>query len=117
MKNKTASEILIGEIPENSTIMNYIGNDMLEPQKREFEEWISDDVILGDAIEGLKQIESSEELEGIHNSLSLMIDKKFGKKRRKLLQPLKFPLWITLLVTIVLLAVIVGYTLIKMLNN
>jgi len=117
MKNKVQPEILQQEIPENSVLMNYISNAMNEPQKRELEEWISDDIMLGDAIEGLKQIENADDINKINDSLSAMIDKKIRKKKRKMLNPIQFPLWLTLLITTMLLAILVGYVLIKMLDN
>jgi hypothetical protein len=117
MKNKVPPEILQQEIPKNSVLMKYISNAMNEPQKRELEEWFSEDIMLGDAIEGLKQIENADELNKINDSLSAIIDKKIRKKKRKILNPIRFPLWLTLLITTILLAILVGYALIKMLDN
>jgi hypothetical protein len=117
MKNKLLSEVLRQEIPGNATLMKYISNSMKNPQKRELEEWISDDIIVGDAIEGLKQIENAGEINKINDSINVMIDKKIRKKKRKMLNSIKFPLWMILLITTVLLAVLLGYILIKMLNN
>jgi hypothetical protein len=117
MKNKLTTETIRQNIPDNSTLLDYLQNSLTKSQKRELEEWITDDRMVGDAVEGLQLMKNFNEINEIDRSLSLMIDKKVSKKKRKILQPIRFPLWMTLLITTTLLAILVGYILIRMLNN
>jgi hypothetical protein len=116
MKNEASKQILKDVIPENLELINYLHDKLPAEEKRKVEEMISDDALIGDAVEGLQYMEKKDSLYEINSSLNRMIDKKLATKKR-LLKPIGFPMWMTLLITIILLAVLAGYVLIKMLNR
>jgi len=117
MKNESGSKILKESIPENMELINYLHDKLYAEEKRKVEEMITDDLLIGDAVEGLQQLGNKDSLNEVNSSLNRMIDKKLTKKKKKLLKPIGFPMWMTLLVIITLLAVLAGYVLIKMLNH
>ena len=117
MKNESGSQILKESIPENMELINYLHDKLSAEEKRKVEEMITDDLLIGDAVEGLQHLGNKDSLNEVNSSLNRMIDKKLAKKKKKLLKPIGFPMWMTLLVIITLLAVLAGYVLIKMLNH
>jgi hypothetical protein len=117
MKNESKDPIVKQSIPENAELINYLDNKLLSGEKRRLEELISDDPFIGDGIEGLQYINSTASISEINSSLNRLIDQKLSKKKKRLMKPIGFPMWMTLLVTITLLAVLAGYVLIKLLNR
>lgn len=117
MKNESKGIKMENSIPENTLLINYLHDKLTTQEKRKVEELISDDLLLGDALEGLQQMNNPEALNEISSSLERMIDKNLTKKKKKQLRPIGFPAWMTLLITITLLAVLSGYILIKMLHR
>lgn len=117
MKNEASKQIVKDAIPENFELIDYLHDKLPAEEKRKVEEMISDDALIGDAVEGLQYMEKKDSLYEINSSLNRMIDKKLATKKKRLLKPIGFPMWMTLLITITLLAVLAGYVLIKMLNR
>lgn len=114
IKNKAAEEL----VPGPEALINYFNDQLSAAEKRKMEEMMTDDPLIGDAVEGLHQLQEINELENINQSLERMIDRKIGKKnKKKVLKAMRYPLWMILLITITLLAILGGYVLISLLEK
>ena len=74
---------------------------------------LTDDELLGDAMEGLKQLKDGHEAAHINAQLNRMIQEKIKKRRKPRLKSISFPLWIILLITTLLLLMLAGYVIIS----
>ena len=100
-------------VPDNSVVLEYLNNDLGDEEKRELEELLTEDELMGDAIEGLKQLKDGHEAAIINNQLNRMIQEKIRKRRKIKLKSISFPLWIILLITTLLLLMLAGYVIIS----
>ena len=100
-------------VPDNSVLLEYLNNDLGDEEKRELEELLTEDELMGDAMEGLKQLKDGHEAALISNQLNRMIQEKIRKRRKVKLKSISFPLWIILLITTLLLLMLAGYVIIS----
>ena len=100
-------------VPDNTVVLEYLHNDLSDAAKRQLEEMLTDDELLGDAMEGLKQLKDGHEAAAISSQLNRMIKDKIRKRRRVRLKSISFPLWIILLITTLLLLMLAGYVIIS----
>ena len=100
-------------VPDNSVVLEYLNNDLGDDAKRQLEEMLTDDELLGDAMEGLKQLKNGNEAAAISSELNRMIKAKIRKRRMVRMKSISFPLWIVLLITTLLLLMLAGYVIIS----
>lgn len=100
-------------MPDSEILLGYLNNALDNDAKRDLEEMFTEDELLGDAIEGLKQLKDGKEAAAINNHLKRMIQTKINKRRKRRLQSLSYPLWLVLLITILLLLMLAGYVIIS----
>jgi hypothetical protein len=100
-------------VPDNAVVLGYLNNDLGDEAKRQLEEMLTEDQLLGDAMEGLKQLKDGNEAAIISNQLNRMIQEKIRKRRKIRLKSISFPLWIILLITTLLLLMLAGYVIIS----
>ena len=100
-------------VPDNTVVMGYLNNDLSTEEKRQLEEMLTEDELLGDAMEGLKQLKDGHEAALINAQLNRMIQEKIKKRRKPRLKSISFPLWIILLITTLLLLMLAGYVIIS----
>jgi hypothetical protein len=100
-------------VPDNSVVLEYLNNDLGDDAKRQLEEMLTEDELLGDAMEGLKQLKDGHEANIISNQLNRMINEKIRKRRKVRMKSISFPLWIILLITTLLLLMLAGYVIIS----
>jgi len=100
-------------VPDNTVVMEYLNNDLGDEAKRQLEEMLTEDEMLGDAMEGLKQLKDGQEAGIINSQLNRMIQEKIRKRRKIRLKSISFPLWIILLITTLLLLMLAGYVIIS----
>ncbi len=100
-------------VPDNTVVLEYLNNDLGDEAKRQLEEMLADDELLGDAMEGLKQLKDGHEAAAINTQLNRMIQEKIRKRRKIRLKSISFPLWIILLITTLLLLMLAGYVIIS----
>ena len=100
-------------IPDNAVVLGYLNNDLGDEAKRQLEEMLTEDQLLGDAMEGLKQLKDGHEAAIMSNQLNRMIQEKIQKRRKIRLKSISFPLWIILLITTLLLLMLAGYVIIS----
>lgn len=119
MKDLSNKDKQHSTIPATQDLISYLQDSISKTEKRKMEEMISDDQMVGDAVEGLLTLNNEQDLQLINRSLSNMIDDKLSKKRRKkqIIRPISFPLWLVLLITVTLLAILGGYVLVQMLQK
>lgn len=118
MKKASENNPMNKVIPDEKVLISYLNNELNAEEKRVLEEWINDDPLVGDAMEGLYGLKEKADLIEINHSLARMIEKQISKKKKKKkFQPLGFPLWLVLLITLTLLAILGGYVLISLLQK
>ena len=100
-------------VPDNTVVLEYLNNDLGDDAKRQLEEMLTDDEMLGDAMEGLKQLKNGNEAAAISSELNRMIKAKLRKRRTVRMKSISFPLWIVLLITTLLLLMLAGYVIIS----
>ena len=100
-------------VPNNTVVLEYLNDDLGHEAKRQLEEMLTDDELLGDAMEGLKQLKDGHEAAIISSQLNKMIQEKIKKRRKIRLKSISFPLWIVLLITTLLLLMLAGYVIIS----
>jgi len=100
-------------MPDSEVLVGYLNNTLDIEAKRDLEEMFTDDELLGDAMEGLKQLKDGKEAAAINIHLNRMIQAKISKRRKRRLQSLSFPLWLVLLITTLLLLMLAGYVIIS----
>jgi hypothetical protein len=100
-------------VPDNSVVLEYLNNDLGDDAKRQLEEMLTEDELLGDAMEGLKQLKDGNEAAAISSQLNRMINEKIRKRRKVRMKSISFPLWIILLITTLLLLMLAGYVIIS----
>jgi hypothetical protein len=100
-------------VPNNTVVLEYLNDDLGDEAKRQLEEMLTDDELLGDAMEGLKQLKDGHEAAIISSQLNKMIQEKIKKRRKIRLKSISFPLWIVLLITTLLLLMLAGYVIIS----
>ncbi len=100
-------------LPDSELLLDYLNNALDKKAKRDLEEMLTEDELLGDAIEGLKQLKDGKEAAAINIQLNRMIRSKISKKKNKKLKSLSFPLWLVLLITTLLLLMLAGYVIIS----
>jgi hypothetical protein len=100
-------------VPDNTVVLEYLNNGLSTEEKRQLEEMLTDDELLGDAMEGLKQLKDGHEAAHINAQLNRMIQEKIKKRRKPRLKSISFPLWIILLITTLLLLMLAGYVIIS----
>jgi hypothetical protein len=113
MSTKKSPIIPNKSIPDNSVVLEYLNNDLGDEARRQLEEMITEDELLGDAMEGLKQLKDGHEAAMINSQLNRMIQEKIRKRRKIKLKSISFPLWIILLITTLLLLMLAGYVIIS----
>lgn len=105
-------------IPDEKVLISYLNDELNAEEKRALEELINDDPLVGDAVEGLYGLKEKSVLTEINQSLSHIIENQVRKKKKKKkYQPLGFPLWLVLLITLTLMVVLGGYVLISLLQK
>jgi anti-sigma-K factor RskA len=97
-------------------LTDYVRGNLTTAEQWEFEEAMHHDKAISDAFEGLQQMNDLDELYSIERTLNKSISKTVIKNHRRLFKPLKFPMWIVLLASFVLLTVLAGYAIIAMMN-
>lgn len=100
-------------VPDNTVVLEYLNNDLGDDAKRQLEEMLTEDELLGDAMEGLKQLKDGNDAAAISSQLNRMINEKIRKRRKVRLKSISFPLWIILLITTLLLLMLAGYVIIS----
>jgi len=100
-------------VPDNTVVLEYLNNHLDDEAKRQLEEMLTDDALLGDAMEGLKELKDGHEATMINIQLNRMIQEKIKKRRKIRLKSISFPLWIILLITTLLLLMLAGYVIIS----
>jgi len=113
MSTKQPQIIPNKSVPDNTVVLEYLNNDLSDEAKRQLEEMLTDDELLGDAMEGLKQLKDGHEAAFISSRLNKMIQEKIRKRRKNRLKLISFPLWIILLITTLLLLMLAGYVIIS----
>lgn len=100
-------------VPDNSVVLEYLNDNLGNEEKRALEELLTEDELMGDAMEGLKQLKDGHEAAIISSQLNRMIQEKIKKRRKVKLKSISFPLWIILLITTLLLLMLAGYVIIS----
>ncbi|MEY3433475.1 MAG: hypothetical protein RL131_1411, partial [Bacteroidota bacterium] len=103
-------------VPEHQEILNYMDGTIDSHKKRVFEEQLTEDTFLGEAIEGLQSISTTSELNALHHSVRNAWQRKL--KRRSPIQRFIYPTWmLALSIGLILALILAGYWIISLLLN
>jgi hypothetical protein len=89
-------------------ILNYLSNSLPHDEIRKFEDALTEDEMLGDALEGLSQLNIKDAKE-INIDLNNYINKKIVKSNNRNKNNLGFPYWIVMTIIILFLLIAVGF--------
>jgi hypothetical protein len=89
------------------SVLQYLNNTLPSEDIRKIEETLTEDQMLVDAIEGLRQIDTDEAAK-IDLHLKNYIKRKVVKKSRSE-RRLRFPAWLLMTITILLLLIVLAY--------
>ena len=103
---------------DNQKLMDYLNNHLSQEQQHEVEKAMNDDIFINDAVEGLQQIGSRQNIEAYTDQLNSFLQKQTEKnKSRKDKRRWKDSPYTYLTIVIVLLLLVICYvTLRKFLN-
>ncbi len=102
-------------LPGGPSVLQYLNNSLSSEEKREIEERLSQDQMLVDAIEGLRQLNVDEAVKidfQLKNYIKYKVIKKVSKKNQ-----FGFPSWLLMTIVILLLLISIGYFVITQLLN
>lgn len=94
--------------PGNHSVLHYLNNSLPDDQIRKFEEALTEDEMLGDALEGLSQL-NRKDAEEINLRLNTYINHKIVNKKSKYKNSLGFPYWLIMTIIILLILISLGY--------
>lgn len=92
------------------SVMNYLNNKLTADETRNLEAQFAEDPMLGEAIEGLRLIDTSA-VPAIDQKLKQFIHKKITQKNKKT-NHFGFPNWLVITIILLLLLTSIGYLII-----
>ena len=98
----------------NQQLMDYLANHLPQAQQHEVEKAMNDDAFMNDAVEGLQQMGSRQNIETYTEQLNSFLEKQTDKnKSRKLKRRWKDSPYTYLTVIIILILLLVCYIVLK----
>lgn len=95
---------------DNQRLMDYLGNHLPQEQQHEVEKAMNDDAFMDDAVEGLQQIGSEQNIKAYTEQLNSFLEKQTEKnKSRKLKRRWKDSPYTYLTIIIILLLLVLCY--------
>ena len=95
---------------DNQKLMDYVSGKLSAEEKHEFEETLVDSEILNDAVEGLEEFKSKEQLnlfvEQLNTNLKKQLDKRKTKKEKR---RLKDTPWLTFTIILIILIILIAF--------
>ena len=95
---------------DNQKLMDYVSGKLSAEEKHEFEKTLVDSEILNDAVEGLEEFKSKEQLnlfvEQLNTNLKKQLDKRKTKKEKR---RLKDTPWLTLTIILIILIILIAF--------
>jgi hypothetical protein len=95
---------------DNQKLMDYVSGKLSAEEKHEFEKTLVDSEILNDAVEGLEEFKSKEQLnlfvEQLNTNLKKQLDKRKTKKEKR---RLKDTPWLTFTIILIILIILIAF--------
>jgi ATP-dependent Zn protease len=95
---------------DNQKLMDYVSGKLSAEEKHEFEKTLVDFEILNDAVEGLEEFKSKEQLnlfvEQLNTNLKKQLDKRKTKKEKR---RLKDTPWLTFTIILIILIILIAF--------
>jgi hypothetical protein len=95
---------------DNQKLMDYVSGKLSAEEKHEFEKTLVDSEILNDAVEGLEEFKSKEQLnlfvEQLNTNLKKQLDKRKTKKDKR---RLKDTPWLTFTVILIIVIILIAF--------
>ncbi|MEJ7627769.1 MAG: hypothetical protein WKF35_12970 [Ferruginibacter sp.] len=111
------NDINNNDLKDQRSLLDYLNKDMTDRDQHDFENTISDDVFLTDAIEGLDKIRDKKNIAADVMHLNAELKKQVSKnKRRKDKRKLADQPWIYYTVILILILVVLAYIVIRKIN-
>ena len=110
--NHDLSKILAGSNKEidNQKLIDYLSGRLSGAEAHEVESWIAESELVSDAVEGLQQVKSGKNLEGLVEQLNSDLRKKLQQKKngRNKRQLREYP-WVYLALIMILMLIIISW--------
>ena len=95
---------------DNQKLMDYVSGKLSAEEKHEFEKTLVDSEILNDAVEGLEEFKSKEQLnlfvEQLNTNLKKQLDKRKTKKEKRRLQNTP---WLTFTIVLIIIIILIAF--------
>ena len=116
MKKTNPIQSMGSSLPNQLEIISYLNGTIDNEKRRSLEIQLTNDEFLGDAIEGLKEIQSDTDLNILHSTVAYSIKRNLNKTKSK--NNLQYPIWmIVLTMGLIFSLVVIGYWIISTLIN
>lgn len=103
---------------EDDDLMKYLQDNLSEEEKHAFEKKMADSPFMNDAVEGLQEFKSQDNLQQYVSQLNKQLHQQLAaKKQHKEKRKIKDMSWILLAAIIILLLCILGYAVIYLYNK
>lgn len=96
------------ERPGTDSVLHYLNNSLSDDQIRKFEDAITEDEMLGDALEGLSLL-NVKDAEEINLHINNYINHKIVNKKSNNKSNLGFPYWLVMTLIFLLILISIGY--------
>jgi anti-sigma factor RsiW len=103
---------------DNQKLMDYLAGKLSEQEKHEVERWMADNDFANEAMEGLQDFSGKKDLNNYVDQLNKELNQYIQqKKQRREHRKIKDQPWTYLAVFLILLLVIMGWIVIRMIQN
>lgn len=102
---------------DQETLLKYLQGKLSSAEQHEVEKNLLDDAFEADAVEGLQNLQSTQQITSLVNQLNQDLKKRTGKKKKGLLKrEARVELWLLMTLVIILLLVIISFLVIYMMK-
>lgn len=103
---------------DNQKLMDYLSGQLSETEVHEVEKWMAESELVNDAVEGLQQVKSNKNIEGLVEQLNTDLRKKLEQKKvwRNKKRLKEYP-WVYLAIILILMLAVTAWFVIQRLHH
>jgi ATP-dependent Zn protease len=95
---------------DNQKLMDYLSGKLSAEEKHEFEKTLVDSEIFNDAVEGLEEFKSKEQLnlfvEQLNSNLKKQLDKRKNKKEKRAIKGIS---WLQITIVLIIIIILIAF--------
>lgn len=95
---------------DNQKLMDYLSGKLSAEEKHEFEKTLVDSEIFNDAVEGLEEFKSKEQLnlfvEQLNSNLKKQLDKRKNKKEKRVIKGIS---WLQITIVLIIIIILIAF--------